>query len=136
MSRKSNFDAFGVQLEERSKDLAVMLPSHVTIERFRATAIAAVKQTPGLLDATPRTLFGALTKAAQDGLVPDGREGVINVYNTKVKAGKEFHWEKQAQWLPDVFRDAQARPRTGGDDRLGGDRVRERPVRPETRRPS
>ena len=103
MSRKTNFETFGLQLDERAQDLAVMLPSHVTPERFRAVCIATVKETPAILDATPRSLFSAVTRAAQDGLLPDGREGTIQVYNTKVKVGKDFHWEKQAQWLPMIF---------------------------------
>lgn len=99
----STWQAFESELLERENAIASMLPSNINLERFKNTAIAAVKQNPELLECTPRSLFQAITRSAQDGILPDGREGVIGSYNTKVKRrGQEF-WEKQAQWNPMVF---------------------------------
>lgn len=88
----------------RQREITALLPENVPFERFRSTAIAAVKQNPEILSATPRSVFNALTKAAQDGLLPDGREGFINVYNTahKVAGGKDV-WLPTAQWMPMTF---------------------------------
>src|SRR5579863_1831339 len=91
---------FEAELHEREQAIATMLPRHVNKERFLAAAVAAIKQNPGLLESTPRSLFGAITKAAQDGLLPDGREGVITPYNTKQKNGSYL---KQAQWNPMTY---------------------------------
>lgn len=88
-------------LRQREAEFAAMLPQHVSRAKFYAVAIAAVKQTPELLQCTMRSLFSAVTKAAQDGLLPDGREGVIQPYNTKVsRKGEPDRWNKIAQWMP------------------------------------
>ena len=65
-----------------------------------ASALAAVKQTPELLNATPRSLFASVTKSAQDGLLPDGREGVIVVYREKQRGGGA---QNTAQWNPMTY---------------------------------
>lgn len=97
----TNWQSFQGELVSRESDFAAMLPSHVSPARFKAVAIAAVKRDPKLLQCTPRSLFSELTKSASDGLLPDGREGVIQHYNTKVKdGGTDFHWERQAVWIP------------------------------------
>jgi recombination protein RecT len=92
----ASWDAFQSELRSRESEIATLLPRHVSKERFLASAAAAVKQNPDLLTATPRSLFQAITQSAQDGLLPDGREGVITVYNEKVKN----QYEKRAKWNP------------------------------------
>lgn len=84
----STWEEFQTEMVERRDDLHNLLPSNVKVERFTSAAISAVKHKPELLKADPRSLFNALTKAAQDGLLPDGREAVINVYDTRVKRKK------------------------------------------------
>lgn len=95
------FEAFESELQARADEIGKMLPTTIPREKFIATTMAAIKQNPALLRATTRSLISAVTKAAQDGLVPDGREGFINVYNTKVKGldGKESY-QDVAQWMP------------------------------------
>jgi recombination protein RecT len=98
------YEGFQAEIQNRADELASQLPSNVTRDRFINASIAAVKQTPGILAATPRSLFAALTKAAQDGLLPDGREGVITVYNQKVAVrGQPDRWEQVAQWNPMIY---------------------------------
>lgn len=105
----NTWEGFTRELNERGKEIAPLLPSNVTWERFKNTAIAAAKQDPSILRATPRSLFGALTKAAQDGLLPDGREGFINVYSLKVKRKREGSnatfedYEDTATWSPMAY---------------------------------
>jgi recombination protein RecT len=41
-------------------------------------------------------------KAAQDGLMPDGREAVLNIYKTKVKGPNGDEWVPMVQYLPMV----------------------------------
>lgn len=98
------YQQFEFELDARSDSIASMLPSTVTPARFKNTVIAAVRQDPTILQATIRSLMGSVIRAAQDGLVPDGREGHIAVYNTKVsERGKQDRWEKRAQWNPMAF---------------------------------
>jgi len=93
----ATYETFETELREREQSIVSMLPNHVSRERFINSAIAAVKQTPDLLFCTPRSLFSAITKSAQDGLLPDGREGIITVYNEKQK---DNSYLKVAQWNP------------------------------------
>lgn len=88
---------FEGELKQREASIVAMLPNHVSRDRFISSAVAAVKQTPELLTCTPRSLFSAITKSAQDGLLPDGREGVITIYKEKQKDGS---WALVAQWNP------------------------------------
>jgi recombination protein RecT len=91
------WETFESELKSREQSIVAMLPGHISRERFINSAIAAVKQTPDLLACMPRSLFSAITKSAQDGLLPDGREGVITIYNEKQK---DNTWAKIAQWNP------------------------------------
>lgn len=96
----ATWEAFRDELMSREDEIASMLPRHITKEKFMSSAIAAVKQTPALLTATPRSLFSAITNSAQDGLLPDGREGVVTIYKEKQKNNT---WLEVAQWNPMVF---------------------------------
>lgn len=91
------------QIYARSAEFARVLPPGISGEMFARVSITALQNRPELALADRRSLFLALMKAAEDGLLPDGREGALNIYNTKVKDrdGKEV-WIKAVQWLPMV----------------------------------
>jgi len=67
---------------------AAALPPHVPPARFVRVAMTAVQSNPELLQAERKTLFAACMRAAQDGLLPDGREGALVIFKGKV------------QWMP------------------------------------
>lgn len=73
------------------------LPAHVPVEKFSRVAMTAIQSNPDLMDADRRSLFGACVKLAQDGLLPDGREAALVIFNTKAKGGG---WEKRVQAMP------------------------------------
>jgi recombination protein RecT len=77
-------------IERMSPQFKAALPSHVSVDRFVRVTLTAVQTNPNLLNADRRTLFAAATKAAQMGLLPDGREGAIVTF------------KDQAQWMPMV----------------------------------
>ena len=81
---------FGRQLETYKPNFQAVLPSHIPPERFIRTIKTAITMTPTLLGCDRQALFVASMKAAQDGLLPDGREGAIVAYGNK------------PQWLPMV----------------------------------
>jgi recombination protein RecT len=64
-------------LTQMQPQFAAALPKHVTPERFLRVTMTAVQNSPNLLDCDRRSLYAACMKAAQDGLLPDGREGAI-----------------------------------------------------------
>lgn len=107
-SRLSHWEDFQSEIRQREQELASQLPSNVSRERFINAAIAAVKQSPDILSASPRSLFAAITKAAQDGLLPDGREGVITVYKGEASWNPmTFGMRKRARELDDIIVNAQ-----------------------------
>lgn len=79
------------------------LPPGVDPDRFTRVVMNAVQNDPALLEADKQTLFNSCNRAAQDGLLPDGREGKIVVFKTKIKdANGREQWVKAAQWMPMV----------------------------------
>lgn len=64
-----------------------MLPADVNVERFTAVLVRAVQEDPDLAKpSTDRTsLLLACQRAAQDGLIPDKREGALVMYGQKVQ---------------------------------------------------
>lgn len=90
---------FHGQLATTTQELAPTLPSHISPERFQRTVMTAINLNVDLLRADRRSLFNACAKAASDGLLPDGREGALVIFNTK---SKDSGWVKQVQWMPMV----------------------------------
>lgn len=60
------------------------LPPQVTPEKFMRVVLTAIQQSPGLLDCDRKSLYGAAMKAAQDGLLPDGREAAFVKFKDQV----------------------------------------------------
>jgi recombination protein RecT len=77
------------------EQIKATLPESVSISRFTATTITAINHNPALLEADRQSLYNAIVKAAQDGLLPDGTDGVLNIYNTKIN---DREWIKKVQW--------------------------------------
>jgi recombination protein RecT len=84
-------------LEHEVPDIARMLPPDVDPERFKAVVITAIQTNPDLSDCDRDSLWVACRKAAQDGLLPDGREGAI-IARWNNKAGCQL-----ATWQPMTF---------------------------------
>jgi recombination protein RecT len=62
------------------------LPPHIPVEKFKRVALTAIQNTPALVNADRRSLFGAFVRLAQDGLLPDGREAAIVMFGNKAQA--------------------------------------------------
>jgi phage RecT family recombinase len=82
------------------------LPPHIPVERFMRVVMTAINGNPDLQQADRLSLFDSAMKAAQDGLLPDGREGALVIFNTKDpvetrRQGKDV-WIKKVQWMPMV----------------------------------
>ncbi|WP_244651265.1 recombinase RecT [Rhizobium sp. CFBP 8762] len=96
-------EKFHDQWKKQEQQIMAALPPHIPVERFMRVVMTAVNASPDLLAADRRSLFEASMKAAQDGLLPDGRDGALVIFNAKVKddKGKEI-WIKKVQWMPMV----------------------------------
>ncbi|MGP9819239.1 recombinase RecT [Salinarimonas sp. NSM] len=97
---------FRDQFTKMEGEIGMALPAHIPVERFMRVVLTAVNGNPDLLAADRRSLFSSAMKAAQDGLLPDGRDGALVIYNTKVKVKnpetgrEENEWIKAVQWMP------------------------------------
>ena len=74
------------------------LPAHISVEKFTRVAQTAITGNPDLLEADRQTLFAACVRLAQDGLLPDGREAALVIFNTKDRA--TGGWVKKVQAMP------------------------------------
>lgn len=85
------------------EQIAAQLPQGINVDRFIRTAMTVVSMNPELLTCSMPSLLGSIMLAAKDGLLPDGKEAVVQVYNCNIaKKGQPAVWEKQAQYMPMV----------------------------------
>jgi recombination protein RecT len=76
------------QSDAMDSQFRAALPAHIPSERFRRVLMTAVQNNADLAKCSRKSLFNAAMKAAQDGLLPDGREGAIVPY------------KDEATWMP------------------------------------
>lgn len=88
--------SLGAQLKEKESNFVAALPAHIPVERFMRVVMTAVQNSPELQHADRRSLFNSCMRAAQDGLLPDGREGALVIYKTK----DGDSWIAKVQWMP------------------------------------
>lgn len=93
---------FRDQWTRQEQEITAALPPHIPVERFMRVVMTAVSASPDLLAADRRSLFESSMKAAQDGLLPDGRDGALVIFNAKVKENGKDVWIKKVQWMPMV----------------------------------
>lgn len=86
--------------EERLAQIEQALPEGISLDRFSRATHTALLAKPELVKADRASLYIAILNAAQAGLVPDGKQGAIVVYNTKVKDDQGERWIEKAQFLP------------------------------------
>src|SRR5690606_25721014 len=67
---------------DRIEQIGMSLPGHITKEKFLRTAQTAIAMTRNIEKAKPGSLLQAVSKAAADGLILDGREAALVIdYN-------------------------------------------------------
>lgn len=79
------------QISRMDHEFKAALPSHIPVERFKRVVMTAIQNNPELAQVTRKSLFNSAMKAAQDGLLPDGREGAMVVRFGR--NGKEASWQ-------------------------------------------
>lgn len=78
------------EIAKREQQFLAVLPEHISPKKFMRVVLTAIQNNGQLQNADRATLFTSALRAAQDGLLPDGREGALVIYGGKV------------QWLPMV----------------------------------
>jgi recombination protein RecT len=90
------------EIQGMEADLKKMLPASLPSDKFIRTVQTALTLNPDLAEADKNSVISACMKAAADGLVLDGREAALTIYNTKVKRNGQENWVKMAQYIPMV----------------------------------
>ena len=85
---------FRETLTKMGPDLATALPPQIPAEKFIRTTLTAVQMQPAILDCDRTSILGSCMKAAQDGLLLDGREAALVIFNSKTG--------KKCQYMPMV----------------------------------
>lgn len=83
---------FNEQLDARMAQFKAALPAHIPPERFKRVVLTAVQKNPELLECDRQSVFNSAVQAAQDGLLPDGREGAM-VVRMDYRKGKVANWQ-------------------------------------------
>jgi recombination protein RecT len=83
-TRATPAQRFKAEIAHRQQDFAAALPAHIPPEKFVRVVQTAVISNPALLNADRTSLIGAAMKAAQDGLLPDGRESAFVLFKDQV----------------------------------------------------
>lgn len=104
-------------ITKMAPEFKAALPAHVSPERFMRVTMTAVQNNPDLLQADRRSLYNSAMRAAQAGLLPDGREGAIVTFGGKAQfmpmvagvmkqvrnSGEISTWSVQAVYENDSF---------------------------------
>jgi len=70
---------------DSKRQLAQMLPPEIPVDRFARAAVMAVQNNPDLLNKDRGSLYNAVRRCAQDGLMPDGREAALVAFGNQVQ---------------------------------------------------
>lgn len=74
-----------IRSEDFKNQVALALPAGVSPDRFVRATVTALMQNPDIVKAERESLFQALLRSAQDGLLPDGREAAIVAFGSKAQ---------------------------------------------------
>jgi recombination protein RecT len=75
------------------------LPPGLSKDRFTRAAITAIQKNPGIVEGEKNSLYSALVESAQVGLLCDGKQAALVIFNTKVGNNKYI---KKVQFMPMV----------------------------------
>ena len=90
-----------IMSERLASQLKMALPEHISVEKFQRVVITAVNKNADLVSADLLSLLTASVECAQDGLLPDGREAALVIYNTNAaRKGQPKNWVKKVQYMP------------------------------------
>ena len=102
MNQVAVIQQFQQEMQNQSAELAVILPDHLSVERFMKTTTMAVQNNPELLNADRQSLFNSLLRCAGDGLVPDNREAALVEFKANLGTKEAPNWGKKIQYMPMV----------------------------------
>lgn len=96
----SKTDAIRNFITTQKGEFEKILPSHITFEKFQRVFMTAVIASKDLQEADRPSLMLACLKAATDGLLPDGRDAALVIFNKNTKTADGWSNTKIAQYMP------------------------------------
>jgi recombination protein RecT len=89
------------QLHSRLDEFRMALPAHMPPEKFVRVVMTACALNVDLIAVNRQTFFNACMRAANDGLLPDGREGTIVAFADNSPKSPTYR-QQIAVWMPMV----------------------------------
>lgn len=83
-------DALRGDVAKMEGQFKMALPQHISTEKFVRVVQTAINNTPSLASANRASFFSAAMKAAQDGLLPDGKEAALIPFGSGEKASVQY----------------------------------------------
>jgi recombination protein RecT len=81
----SPMEAIRGTLTKLEAEFSMALPPQIPVQKFVRTTMTAVQMNPDLLTVDRRSLLASCMKAAQDGLLVDGREAALVIFGGKAQ---------------------------------------------------
>lgn len=82
---------------KRKESFETLLPAHISFEKFTEVIKAALIKNPALIKVQDQvSLYSSCLECAQDGLLPNGKDAVLVIFNTTVNDKKV----SKAQYIP------------------------------------
>tara|TARA_R110000822_G_scaffold123508_14_gene258018 strand:+ start:1413 stop:2225 length:813 start_codon:yes stop_codon:yes gene_type:complete len=82
MSNATAVVQFSKDIVPYEKQFSSVLPAHIPVKKFMRTVVGAIQNNPDILVCDRSTIYAACQKAAQDGLILDGREAALVKFST------------------------------------------------------
>lgn len=91
-ARRTEISVVREQLEGMLGQFATVLPPHISAKQFARVTLTAIQNNRELLECERLSLWNACMRAAQDGLLPDGRHGAMVVFKDRKRGIKTAQW--------------------------------------------
>jgi len=85
MTARGEIQLFRDTLDNAKDQFLKALPPQIPVDKFTRTVMTAVQMQPSLLGGDRRSLIASCMKAAQDGLLVDGREAALVMFGDNVQ---------------------------------------------------
>lgn len=90
------------RIQQMQNEFQMALPQNVPAEKFVRTVLTAIQMNPQIAEASEQSVINSCMKAATDGLILDGREAALTIYNVNKGTREAPKWVKEAQYMPMV----------------------------------
>lgn len=103
-AKTENIQRIGSELVRAQERFGELLPKNIPTQRFVGLVKSALNGNPELRECTPKSIVAACEKAASDGLLLDGREAALVIYNKRERQedGSFVTVAREAQYIPMV----------------------------------